>query len=711
MSTTTTSPTTVSETRQTNPRRGRGRGGKQQPGQRKKNTGKESAPANSATGSTGDNTPSADAQNEEEQETCWICAEPVKYYSVSECNHRTCHVCALRLRALYKRMDCTFCKHSQATLIFTLSPDQDYESFTPESIPFKDSKLSVYFETQEMMEDSLILLKFNCPDSSCDFIAHGWGDLKIHVRATHGKAMCDMCIRHKKVFSHEHILYQPSQLPLHLPSISHRPPARNQAQNKVEGGAHPLCEFCRECYFGDDELFAHMRERHEECFLCKRSGIRDQYFKDYNGLEEHFNLSHFPCNDSHCQAQKFVVFGSLLDLKAHFVEAHGKDMSAKDLKDMRRVEATFEYDDRGEGGAARQGGRGRGRGRDREPPEVGPARNARRGGFGSTLTGSTEVLSPQPPQPQPPRERNDPESQLDPAVAERHTLFISRLNMLTANSSNAVQAVRAAIRSYRASESGPRDLISTIFNVVDRDLDSSASLISGLIDILDDEEKRRALLTAWNGFKIEQQRQFPELRAGATGSEYAGVAGGRILNAKHSAAVRSGQSQRQVWDRVAQAAAASSTKPAVKPQERFPSLAASRNAPGFRQAQHTTAWSSAGASSSTSSSPVIRSTAPPVREISRPAPQKISASHFPSLPSSGSSQARPQVRGNQSLKNILGDTANAKPNNAWGQTNEEDGQPTEEAQDSQPEGVSNKGKKKKGKEKQTLFTFGTFPGA
>ena len=41
---------------------------------------------------------------------CWICAEPVKYYSVSECNHRTCHVCALRLRALWKRQDCTFCK-------------------------------------------------------------------------------------------------------------------------------------------------------------------------------------------------------------------------------------------------------------------------------------------------------------------------------------------------------------------------------------------------------------------------------------------------------------------------------------------------------------------------------------------------------------------------------------------------------------------------
>lgn len=48
----------------------------------------------------------------DDEEVCWICAEPVKYYSVSECDHRTCHVCALRLRALYKKLDCTFCKVS-----------------------------------------------------------------------------------------------------------------------------------------------------------------------------------------------------------------------------------------------------------------------------------------------------------------------------------------------------------------------------------------------------------------------------------------------------------------------------------------------------------------------------------------------------------------------------------------------------------------------
>ena len=50
------------------------------------------------------------SETDADSDVCWICAEPVKYYSLSECNHRTCHVCAIRLRALYKRTDCTFCK-------------------------------------------------------------------------------------------------------------------------------------------------------------------------------------------------------------------------------------------------------------------------------------------------------------------------------------------------------------------------------------------------------------------------------------------------------------------------------------------------------------------------------------------------------------------------------------------------------------------------
>lgn len=58
---------------------------------------------------------------------CWICAEPVKYYSVSKCNHRTCHVCALRVRALYEKLDCAFCKVCAQLHLYLveLTPDRN----------------------------------------------------------------------------------------------------------------------------------------------------------------------------------------------------------------------------------------------------------------------------------------------------------------------------------------------------------------------------------------------------------------------------------------------------------------------------------------------------------------------------------------------------------------------------------------------------------
>lgn len=141
---------------------------------------------------------------------CWICAEPVKYYSVSACNHRTCHICALRLRALYKKLECTFCKvrsgrlvrkmmlmlyfffwqqEPQPTVVFTCSPDAPFSSYLPDDIPHKDFKLSIYFESVDMMEETLVLLRYNCPDQDCDYSGSGWGDLKLHVRSVHGKML------------------------------------------------------------------------------------------------------------------------------------------------------------------------------------------------------------------------------------------------------------------------------------------------------------------------------------------------------------------------------------------------------------------------------------------------------------------------------------------------------------------------------------------
>lgn len=53
-----------------------------------------------------------DEEEEVDAEVCFICASPVEHNAVAPCNHRTCHICSLRLRALYKTKACAHCRVS-----------------------------------------------------------------------------------------------------------------------------------------------------------------------------------------------------------------------------------------------------------------------------------------------------------------------------------------------------------------------------------------------------------------------------------------------------------------------------------------------------------------------------------------------------------------------------------------------------------------------
>jgi hypothetical protein len=81
--------------------------------------------------------------------------------------------------------------------------------------------------------------------------------------------------------------------------------------------------------------------------------------------------------------------------------------------------------------------------------------------------------------------------------------------------------VRNAIRSYKASESSARDLISTIWNVMGDDVENTATIVNQLVDLLDDEDKKKDLLAAWNGFKIEVCNLADAIRANSSSSTVA----------------------------------------------------------------------------------------------------------------------------------------------------------------------------------------------
>jgi hypothetical protein len=104
---------------------GAGRGGMQNQSRLQDPSGRSEAPAQGIMRQNGVIPSEAQSENlkpeaagnpaEEEDsdvEVCFICAGPVVHNSVSPCNHRTCHICALRMRALYKNRACMHCRVS-----------------------------------------------------------------------------------------------------------------------------------------------------------------------------------------------------------------------------------------------------------------------------------------------------------------------------------------------------------------------------------------------------------------------------------------------------------------------------------------------------------------------------------------------------------------------------------------------------------------------
>ncbi|KAK9468168.1 hypothetical protein V1512DRAFT_221224 [Lipomyces arxii] len=254
------------------------------------------------------------AEAGETAEVCFICAEPIKYSAVSPCNHRSCHVCALRMRALYKTNACVHCRTIQAKIIFTIDNAKRYEDYSKKDIVGSDTKLGIDFDQKEIMEDTKKLQQFNCPDKKCTVVCSGWGDLRRHVTEVHKKYLCQLCTHNKKVFTHEHKLYTQKGL------------LKHERVGDDEGfTGHPDCQFCKTRFYSIDELRVHYRERHERCHICDQhvtGNSEPQYFLNYDTLEQHFRDRHYLCLAASCLEKKFVVFENELDLKAHQVSEH-----------------------------------------------------------------------------------------------------------------------------------------------------------------------------------------------------------------------------------------------------------------------------------------------------------------------------------------------------------------------------------------------------
>lgn len=437
--------------------------------------------------------------------------------------------------------------------------------------------LGIKYEQAEIYNDTLLLLRYNCPEKSCDMACHGWPDLHRHVKSVHHKVMCDLCTRNKKVFTHEHELFTMQELRKHEKFGDDNPGAVDQSGFK----GHPECGFCRQRFYGDDELYSHCRFEHEKCHLCDRRshGREQRYYVNYNSLEDHFRQDHFLCTDRECLDKKFVVFGSEIDLKAHQLEVHPNDLSKDARRDARIVDmSAFDYRTPYQNTLGRRNREGRGRGRNpnveaipqstaqplrrdelayQRQMAIQSAQSISTRTFGGQLTSnnvrsnnrvqdqatvtgfdpepsfisSVEGLSIEPQQTintnPPATETPTPQEQ---ARRLQHNAVMDRASTLLRHDQSKISTFRSSVSSYRTHKLTASSLIDTFFTLFDVPATDLGKLIKELADIYENEAKRLDLLKAWNDWRAINE-DYPSLPgpSGVLPTAVAGSGGRRVL--------------------------------------------------------------------------------------------------------------------------------------------------------------------------------------
>ncbi|KAK0725035.1 hypothetical protein B0H67DRAFT_120210 [Lasiosphaeris hirsuta] len=536
------------------PGRGRGRGGGDRGGHSHATNAAD--PSNEAAAPAQPNKAQAFKRNElqddapeDDAEVCFICASPISHYSVAPCNHSTCHICALRLRALYKSNECPHCRTAAPYVIFTDDPTKKFEEYKSSEITSTDENIGIKYSSEDIVGDTVLLLRYNCPDLDCEYAGLGWPDLHRHTRTVHKMKMCDLCTRNKKVFTHEHDLYNEKDLGDHM---KHGNTKTGEEATGFKG--HPLCGFCGERFYDDDKLYEHCRNKHERCFICdRRDSRKPHYYRDYNALEEHFKNDHHICLDRECLEKKFVVFESDVDLKAHQLSEHADSLSKDVRRDARHVDMSnfdfrqrYQQERRGGGGGSGGGGGGRDQQRRRqpdpnsEPLSVSSAQPLRRDELAfqrqMAITSAQASRPGQAPRPNPTpsnQQAQQPQaaqqqpmvdamqditindlSSLTPgqrASLTRHGAVIERASNLLGTDVSKINTFRSYISNYNKGSITSEQVIDAFFALFSETSTTAlGTLVREVADLFDDKRKAEALRRAWQNWRAINE-DYPSL--------------------------------------------------------------------------------------------------------------------------------------------------------------------------------------------------------
>ncbi|KAG1121281.1 hypothetical protein G6F42_012581 [Rhizopus arrhizus] len=589
------------------------------------------------------------------------------------------------------------------------------------------------------------MLEYNCPHTGCSESFKNWGELKQHVRKSHSLNICDLCSRHKKIFPYEHTLYTSAQLTKH-----HREGDKEFNKDDETGfSGHPECAFCKIRFFGDDELFVHCRDQHEQCFLCVRNGNRHEYYANYASLEEHFKSDHCMCLYPQCLEKKFVVFDSPIDLKAHEVEVHGESTAGLQRSmqtQNRQLELNFQYESfrhqRDNNNSRRAGGKKK----EDSTQKTNNRQNAAASASGSSTPSNPAIRPDDFPsmnqvnealaatnQPRTipgastkknkgkgkalqkpagfgalsaPLAVNDSggsrdssgggggsssNSNLDPQdpTVASHAAFLSKVGDMLQSKAK-VAEFRSLTGAFRKSTLSGEDYVNEVVKLTNNNVEHAGKIFKGVEGLLDIEDKKWELIRVWRN-KHTAMTNFPALDV----REKVPVQSSRVLVIKPKQTkkvVGGGAKSKNVWDKVASAANVANNM-ASRPSRAHSSIRSSPqpSRPSspvntYRQPSNKTPWSG-------SSSP---STATAKSAAAQEFPS-LKPKTFPALPT-----AAPK---HQMILNMRRQTSGQSPINAWsgGGSSSED---VSESAAEESSAASSNGKKKKGRKNNVLFRVG-----
>ncbi|XVE73512.1 hypothetical protein DITRI_Ditri11bG0124000 [Diplodiscus trichospermus] len=299
-------------------------------------------------------------------DSCAVCADNLEWVAYGACGHRdVCSTCVARLRFICNDRRCCICK-AESNVIFVTKALGDYtrmiNDFSVLPSEVREGRLGSYWyheDTQAFFDDvdQYRMIKAMCrlSCSVCDKMEDQSNDgvkrrgkfrnieqLKGHLFHRHRLLMCSLCLEGRKVFICEQKLYTRAQLNQHI----------NTGDSEVDGTeserggfmGHPMCEFCKTPFYGDNELYSHMSTEHYTCHICERQHPGQyEYYKNYDDLEIHFRRDHYLCEDEACLAKKFIVFQSEAELKRHNTIEHGGRMSRSQRNAALQIPTSFRY--------------------------------------------------------------------------------------------------------------------------------------------------------------------------------------------------------------------------------------------------------------------------------------------------------------------------------------------------------------------------------